>query len=277
MTLQLPLLARIEQQQQQAAAGKARGAAAQLQGPAGRVMTAVSNLPGPLPGTVSPWIEQQDLMAWLLAGRAKENSLQLNKAEVQQSWNTSVAGPSSPAASCSDLVVPQAPGSPTTPLHGFPGDVSPQLPGGGDVNRPVAASVPLAGNKRHLDDFQAAASVPRSHRRKTQHPHRAPLDSEDSPSPLPSSFIRVARLSPAAEGRRQRTPDRIHHLHHKPAAGKSRAGAAVGAGIASPAAGTVTKECHDCHTLKTPMWRRVDGNTYCNACGLRRTRAMVGR
>ena len=37
------------------------------------------------------------------------------------------------------------------------------------------------------------------------------------------------------------------------------------------------QECHDCHTLKTPMWRRVDGVTYCNACGLRRTRALVGR
>lgn len=108
---------------------------------------------------------------------------------------------------------------------------------------------------------------PRMHRRKSLHPHRAPFDAlPTSAPPLHSVAPRSAHSEPR---RASRTPDRIHV--RKTALGKSRAS------TASPALGGGTKECFDCHTLKTPMWRRVDGNIYCNACGLRRTRAMVGR
>ena len=158
MTLQLPLLARIEQQQ--AAAAKARGAEAQPQAPAARPHMTVSSVPaGPLPGAGSPWIQQQDLMAWLLAGGAKDPSLQLNKTELAAEWNTAAAERSSPAASYSDLIVPQAPGSPTTTLHGFSGDAAPPTaPSASD--QAAAPSVHLAGGKRSREDF-FGASVPR--------------------------------------------------------------------------------------------------------------------
>ncbi|KAK9805703.1 hypothetical protein WJX72_012530 [[Myrmecia] bisecta] len=32
---------------------------------------------------------------------------------------------------------------------------------------------------------------------------------------------------------------------------------------------TPLKECSECGTSKTPMWRRLGGRIYCNACGLR--------
>jgi hypothetical protein len=271
MTQQFPLfLAATAQQQQEHAKAAPRAM--------GLAVTQLPQLPMAAP------FAQQDLMAWLLAGskmgqlpgdlRASgPGHLALDAAGLATELNAGRCG--SP-----DHVVPQAPGSPSSTLDRDWRSPQPPAAASGEEARESEAPhtpelqprdpAPTPPLKRKWFDYEHAPIAPRTHRRKALHPMRAAeavaddWDTRFSPARSSTPPLLVRR-----HDHHRRSPERIHR---KPAAPKSRPGTP-----ASGSAGNVAKECHDCHTLKTPMWRRVDGVTYCNACGLRRTRALVGR
>lgn len=272
MTQQFPLfLAATAQQQQQARHPPA----------APRMGLAVTELPQ-LP-MASPF-GQQDVMAWLLAGSKMAQfpgdmrsvgpgHLSLDAAGLATELNGG-------RCSSPDHVVPQAPGSPSSTLDRDWRSPQPQPAASGEEARETSAphtpelqprtAALAAPLKRKWIDYEHAPIAPRTHRRKALHPHRAAEavaeDWETGYSPARSS---TPPLVTRRHDHHRHSPERIHR---KPVVPKSRPGTP-----AAGSAGSAAKECHDCHTLKTPMWRRVDGVTYCNACGLRRTRALVGR
>lgn len=116
----------------------------------------------------------------------------------------------------------------------------------------------------------------RVHRRKSLHPHRAAESvAEDEPESPPSTQHPNAPGTPPQKPSLERSgPERIH-AHHKVAGGVRKA--APRSARPAPHAAAGNKICGDCGATKTPMWRRVENETYCNACGLRRKRAESGR
>jgi hypothetical protein len=221
------------------------------------------------------WIMRgQKLGAEQHAAPAGPRHLQLDAASLANELN------GCPAARCGspDHVVPEAcPASPDStleaersPAWATPWDAEAVQPSTPQTPEPASSNV-AALRKRNLQTYEAMPIQPRTHRRKSLHPMRAAEavadDWETRASPVRASPPRTIRKH---EAHSRHSPERIHRK-------QTHAAKAVRNTAAAPDGSTVAKECHDCHTLKTPMWRRVEGVTYCNACGLRRTRALVGR
>lgn len=138
-------------------------------------------------------------------------------------------------------------------------------------------------------DLFARSSIPRApeHRRKSAHPARA-AESVAEATSTDSSTSGLERLSAGHRSVSPRSADTCHRARSHPAAVHAQCHAVASAGIkklpvkklASKSATTAalsTKVCFVCGVSKTPMWRRVDNETYCNACGLKRKRAAIGR
>ncbi|KAL4420255.1 hypothetical protein ABPG77_003434 [Micractinium sp. CCAP 211/92] len=157
----------------------------------------------------------------------------------------------------------------------------------------VAAAPPSA--------FKRASSPLRKHKRKAQ-PSRAALDVADvaaEPAPLASSSSsdddslsegsrkeRRGSASPDISAQRSSRPVRLQRAvsaPHPPGPAPDQLVAAFEAPVLPPppflaaataAAAGAPKVCVQCGTMTTPMWRTVNGLTYCNADGLRLKRKL---
>lgn len=173
--------------------------------------------------------------------------------------------------------------------------VEPQKSAGVSPLRLFADSVTVAA----IPPFQRASSPLRKHKRKAAQPHRSALDGAVEPAPLGAEAeeeeeieIRTkerrssASPDPAAQrmgrpARPQRAASLQHPLSASPA--PDQLGAAfdiptlppppfLATAASAPAGGM--KVCVQCGTSQTPMWRQVNGLTYCNADGLRLKRKL---
>lgn len=136
---------------------------------------------------------------------------------------------------------------------------------------------------QHRIAATAPLSVPRApeHRRKNAHPCRASESVASETVSDASAPLHVS--SPTVPGAMH-----LQHPTHSPCE-KNRVHHLLTAGhggvrkVKKPANKATTelqlalKVCFSCGVTKTPMWRRVDDEIYCNACGLKRKRAASGR
>ncbi|KAK9915783.1 hypothetical protein WJX75_004094 [Coccomyxa subellipsoidea] len=130
---------------------------------------------------------------------------------------------------------------------------------------------------RTLGSTESAWTVllPRQRRRKSEKPARAP----EAVGPEWYAEQRLAKRMAASLLPLSSEPMQLRRARSKsradfPAVDRAASlGTAVtGAALNLDSKGS-SRECEDCGTTQTPLWRQYEDSTYCNACGLRRKRA----
>lgn len=138
-------------------------------------------------------------------------------------------------------------------------------------------------------DLFARSSIPRApeHQRKSAHPSRASESVAEAAS-SDSSASGLERSPAVHRPASARSTDSSYRARSHGGAVHAQRHQIASAGIKKPLVKKLptklatstplsTKVCFVCGVSKTPMWRRVDNETYCNACGLKRKRAAIGR